>query len=358
MPVLLILIAFLCALIAVLAAVTGVQSLTIARQHPPRGDFIEVDGVTLHYVHVPAPSGEHLPPVVFLHGASANLNDQMQPLRPLLEGRAEMLFVDRPGHGWSGRAKGHESQAEQAALIAALMDRLGIGPAILVGHSFGGSIAAAFALAYPEKTAGLAFLSAATHPWPGGKTSWYYHVSVMPVIGWLFSRTLSTPAGSLRMAKAIECVFAPNPVPADYSRRAQIPLVLRPRAFRANAADVEGLYRFAEENAPRYSQITAPTVVISGDADTVVYEEIHSLGLARDIAGAELVWVKNLGHKPDWIAPDLVVAAIEKLGGHARDLQSLGRVVEERIAGDRFAAGCMATEAQAFPPGLGSPEML
>ena len=49
--------------------------------------------------------------------------------------------------------------------------------------------------------------------------------------------------------------------------------------------------------------------------DTVVYEEIHSLGLARDIPGAELVWVNNLGHKPDWIAPDLVVAAIEKLGG-------------------------------------------
>ena len=78
-------------------------------------------------------------------------------------------------------------------------------------------------------------------------------------------------------------------------------------------------------NAPRYKEIAAPTVVISGDADTVVYEEIHSLGLARDIPGAELVWVKNLGHKPDWIAPDLVVAAIEKLGGQPRDLQALGR---------------------------------
>ena len=79
--------------------------------------------------------------------------------------------------------------------------------------------------------------------------------------------------------------------------------------FRANAIDVEGLYRYALANAPRYREIQAPTVVISGDADTVVYEEIHSAGLARDIPGAELVWVSNLGHKPDWIAPDLVVAA-------------------------------------------------
>ena len=91
--------------------------------------------------------------------------------------------------------------------------------------------------------------------------------------------------------------------------------VLRPGAFRANAIDVAGLYDHVVEAAPRYSGIAAPTVVISGNRDTVVYEEIHSEGLARDIPGAELVWVDNLGHKPDWIAPDLIVAAIEKVAG-------------------------------------------
>jgi len=127
-------------------------------------------------------------------------------------------------------------------------------------------------------------------------------------------------------------------VPDAYLQRAQIPLVLRPLAFRANARDVDGLYRFAVANASRYRDIAAPTIVITGDTDTVVFEEIHSLGLTRDIAGAELVWVKNLGHKPDWIAPDLVVAAIEKLGGSRRDVQAMARQVEERIAGDRSGA--------------------
>ena len=296
----------------------------------------------LHHVHVRAPHAD-LPPVVFIHGASANLNDQFVPLAPLLEGRAEMLFLDRPGHGWSGRAQGHDSQHEQAALIAGLLDRLGIGPAIIVGHSFGGSIAAAFALAFPEKTKGLLFLAAATHPWPGGKTSWYYSLTRMPVVGWLFSETVVSLAGSIQMRGATECVFAPNAVPDDYIRRAQIPLVLRPAAFRANAADVESLYGFALANAPRYPEIIAPAVVVSGDADTVVYEEIHSLGLARDIPNAELVWVRNLGHKPDWIAPDLAVAAIEKLGGQPRDLEAIARQVEARIAGDRFSPGCEPT---------------
>ena len=56
-------------------------------------------------------------------------------------------------------ARAQENQREQAALIAGLMDRLGIGQAIIVGHSFGGSITAAFALDHPDKTLGLVFLS-------------------------------------------------------------------------------------------------------------------------------------------------------------------------------------------------------
>lgn len=336
--------AFLAALLLVLAGITRVNAWLIERRHQPVGSFAEVDGVTLHYVHVPSGQDSGLPPVVFIHGASANLIDQMAPLRPLLEGKAEMLFLDRPGHGWSGRSHGHDEQSAQAALIAGLMDRLGIGPAIVVAHSFGGSVATAFALDHPEKTAGLVFLSAATHPWPGGKTSWYYHLTAVPLLGWLFSETLANPAGAMRIGRATVCVFAPNAMPEGYLTRAQIPLVLRPRAFRANAIDVEGLYRYVAGNAPRYGAIAAPTVVISGDADTVVYEEIHSLGLARDIPGAELVWVRNLGHKPDWIAPDLVVAAIEKLGGLERDLQTIGQAVEARIAGDRHGAGtCVGT---------------
>nr|WP_287395434.1 alpha/beta hydrolase [Mesorhizobium sp.] len=123
------------------------------------------------------------------------------------------------------------------------------------------------------------------------------------------------------MNAATACVFAPNKVPDFYVAEVAIPLVLRPNAFRANATDVAGLYRYTLDAAPHYRDIKAPTVVISGDRDKVVYATIHSVGLVRDIAGAELVWVRNLGHKPDWIAPDVVVGAIEKVAGRDVDLQ-------------------------------------
>ena len=329
--------AFLLALLLLLAGATRVGAWLIERRHPPVGAFATVNGTRMHHVHLPAGPNADLPPLVFVHGASGNLLDQMLPFRPLLEGRAEMLFVDRPGHGWSERGpNANDTPAGQAATVAALMDAHGMEKAIIVGHSFAGAVLTAFGVLHPERVAGLVFLAPASHPWPGGGTSWYYDLSETPVIGRLFTETLSWPGGVMRLGAATDCVFAPNPAPENYARDAAIRLVLRPKAFRANARDVAGLFGFVEKLAPRYGEIGAPTVVISGNRDTVVYEEIHSIGLARDIPGAELLWVDNLGHKPDWIATDLAVAAIEKLSGLDRDLKGMARQLEARISADAF----------------------
>ncbi|RWD65747.1 alpha/beta hydrolase [Mesorhizobium sp.] len=329
---------FLIALLFALAGITRAGVWLIERRSPPTGEFAEINGARIHYAHIPAPAGADLPPAVFIHGASANLKDQMLPLQPLLEGRAEMLFLDRPGLGWSRRGN-NETLAAQADTIAALMDRLGIAKAIVVAHSFGGSITTAFARQHPEKTLGLVFLAPATHPWPDGATAWYYKLTATPLIGWLFSETLAYPAGMLRIGNATACVFSPNTLPDFYLQNASIPLVLRPSAFRANARDVAQLHDYVRAASPAYREIKAPTVVISGDRDKVVYATIHSVGLERDIPGAELVWVRNLGHKPDWIAPDLVVGAVQKVAGEDVDLQAMAKAVEGRIAGDAYNDG-------------------
>ncbi|KUM23238.1 esterase [Mesorhizobium loti] len=331
---------FIVALFFALAGITRAGAWLIERRNPPVGEFADTNGARIHYVHVPAPAHANLPPVVFIHGASANLKDQLLPLKPLLEGRAEMLFFDRPGFGWSERGKGsNETLTAQADTIAALMDRLGIEKAIIVGHSFGGAVTTAFARGHPDKTLGLVFLAPVSHPWPGGATAWYYKLTATPIVGWLFSETVAYAAGMLQIGGATSCVFSPNSVPDGYVDDASISLVLRPDAFRANARDVAQLYDYVREASPGYREIKTPTVVISGDRDKVVYATVHSVGLERDIPGAELVWVGNLGHKPDWIAPDLVVGAIEKVSGAPVDLQAMARIVEGRIAGDAQGAG-------------------
>ncbi len=319
-----------------LAGATRAGVWIIENRYKPSGEFAEANGTMMHFVHVPAGPDADLPPIVFIHGASGNLHDPMDTLRQQFEGRAELLFVDRPGHGWSGRGGPENAFPDgQAATIAALIDHLGIGKAVIFGHSFGGAVAAAFAVTQPQKTAGLVFASAVSHPWPGGGTSWYYDIASMPVAGWLFTETLSLPAGWVRMKSAIDCVFSPNKVPDGYLENAEIPLVLRPAAFRNNAVDVAGLYDFVSTFSERYREITAPTIIISGTHDTVVYEEIHSAGLARDIPGSTLVWISNLGHKPDYVAPEIIVGAVEKLAGKDVPLQRIASAIERRITGDR-----------------------
>lgn len=309
------------------------QTQSIEGRYGNVGELIDIGGgMRMNSVFVPAGSEADLPPIVFIHGASGNLRDPMHAFRPALEGRADLLFLDRPGHGYSDRGGPENARPDgQARAIARLMEARGMERAIIVGHSFGGAIAASFALEHPEKTAGLLFLAPATHPWPGG-VDWYYNLAKMPVVGWLFSHIVAMPAGLTRIESGTRSVFEPNPRPHDYVDATAPALVLRPTTFRNNAIDVANLLAYVRRVQPRYREIRTPTVIVTGDSDGIVYEEIHSRGLARDIAGSELVRIRNLGHKPDYVVTDLAVEAIEKIAGRDRDLQESARRAEARLA--------------------------
>ncbi len=328
------------ALLAPLAAAIGYSSFK-ARQFeqafPNIGELTDIGGYRMNALHIPRPDTADLPAIVFIHGASGNLLDQTGAFLRPLQGRAEMLFVDRPGHGYSERG-GPENAVPsgQAAAIARLMEKRGIEKAIIVGHSFGGAIAAAFGVHHPEKTAGLLFLAPATHPWPGG-VDWYYHAATAPLFGWLFNHALVVPMGLRRLEQGTMNVFRPNVRPADYIASTGPSLVLRPGTFHNNATDFTRLLGYLKAESHRYREITAPTVIMTGDSDDIVWEHLHSQGLARDIASSELVTIRGVGHKPDYLATDVAIAALEKIAGMPRDLQAAARIAEERLTGDIVA---------------------
>ncbi|MCR9136335.1 MAG: alpha/beta hydrolase [Alphaproteobacteria bacterium] len=322
----------LAATILALLVFTRFQSRRIERLFPVIGEMVDVGGYRLHCVHLRASSEADLPPVVFIHGASGNLRDQMMAFRDRLEGRADLLFVDRPGHGWSERGNETNRYPDgQARAIAALLEHKKIDHAVICGHSFGGAIAASMALEAPHKVSGLLLLSAATHPWPGG-VDWHYTLSATPVLGRLFTELLTMPAGLMRISRVSRCVFRPNAYPDDYLQRSATALVLRPQVFRNNGSDVASLHDHVTRTAPHYRTIQAPTVIITGDIDEIVSPDIHSVALARDIAGSQLLRIRGIGHKPDFAATDLCVAAIEHLSGSPQDLARLASDLERRLA--------------------------
>jgi len=290
---------------------TNLQVRALASSFPPIGSFVGPEGERAHFVDIKMAPGRSGPTILFLHGASGNLNDQMVPFAPALRDNARLIFVDRPGHGYSDRV-GAETPAQQAERYKILLDDLGVEEATIVGHSLGAASAAAFAVLYPERTKGLVLLAPATHSWPTG-VSWYYDLAAMPVVGQIFTETVLVPAGLQTLASATKSVFDPQSPPEDYLDQAAISLVFQPRVFRNNARDVVGLNEFVQKFSSRYKEITAPTIVITGDADDVVLASIHSVGLERDIPGAELIVLPGIGHKPEYAATRIAADAILKV---------------------------------------------
>ena len=104
-----------------------------------------------------------------------------------------------------------------------------------------------------------------------------------------------------------------NPLPADYLRRAAIRLVLRPKTFYSNALDLALLERFITAQVPRYVDLRTPTVIITGDRDTMVSPQINARALAAVLPRAKLVLLKDIGHMSHHAAPDVVAAAVDEL---------------------------------------------
>lgn len=316
-----------------LFAFTQKKTNEISRTYPPVGEFIDIDGAKIHFKFVKGSNSSDLPPLIFIHGASGNLLDQAKPFLKKLEGRGDLLFIDRPGHGWSERhSENQRFPDKQALVISKLMNALRLESAIIIGHSFGCAVTASFALHHPEKVKGLLFLAPAAYPWPGG-VAWYYNLTSWPIIGWLFANTLALPAGLRRINHGSRCVFLPNKMPQDYIKNTAPSLVLRPKTFRANAKDIAALFNYLVKTWPKYKNIKAPTIIISGEKDNVVFPYIHSKGLEQHIEGAEFISLDNMGHKPDYAATDLAIAAIENLSGMSKkDLKKMAAELDKRLS--------------------------
>jgi pimeloyl-ACP methyl ester carboxylesterase len=299
------------AALVVLALVTQAGVIVVQHRFPAQGKPVEVAGATLNVLDIgPRDAG---PPIVLIHGASSNLETMRRPLGEVLAGRHRVILIDRPGHGWSSlEGEGASTPAVQGRMIEEALKKLNVGPVILVVHSWAGALGARMALDYPTRFAGLVMLAPVAYPWPGG-VGWYNALVAKPLIGPLLAYTITLPLGYFLMAPGAREVFLPQVMPDNFTTDTATPLLLRPREFLANARDLVKLKQAVTEQAPRYAEISAPTVVISGDVDKTVSTNIHSRPFAAAVPNAKLIVLPGVGHMVQNAAPDLVVREIENL---------------------------------------------
>ena len=235
------------ALVALAAAVNW-AARRIERSHPPMGNFIEVDGVRVHYVDVG--EGE---PVVLLHGNASMLQNPYLGLLDGLAGRHRVIAFDRPGFGYSERPKNVTWTPEaQMKLLRGAFTQLGIERPVLYGHSWGAPLVVTYALHHPEDIRGV--VAASGYYYPNRRLdAAMAALNGAPVIGPIFRNTISPVMNTIMGPLALRLLFSPNPVPPTY---AEFPasMTLRPVAIRAAGEDGMTLRDWAARTSPRYGE--------------------------------------------------------------------------------------------------------
>lgn len=310
-----------------LAALAGCAALTDRQassratsaelEFPPEGQFIEVDGRRVHAVVRGAG-----PDLVLIHGAGGNAREFTFSFMGRMADRYRVIAFDRPGLGFTDRTSDAydgafntdaEGPEEQAALLQAAARALGVERAIVVGHSYGGAVALAWALNHPDQTAGVVNLAGVSHPWPGDLGA-YYTVNGSWWGGAVIPPLIAAYASDTQIENAVRGIFDPQDVPPGYIDHIGAPLTIRPENFRANTRQVNTLRPHIVRMAPRYaSELTMPIEIIHGDADETVPLDIHSIPLRDAAPRVNLTVLEGVGHMPHHAAPELVDAAIERI---------------------------------------------
>lgn len=295
----------------VLACAPITEDRMAKAQTAPEGAFIDLPGGRIHAIV----AGEG-PDLVMIHGANGNARDFSFDLIARMAGDFRVIALDRPGFGFSDAFGGPQSPLEQADILRAATQRLDVRDPILLGHSYGGAVALAWALRGGDDVAGLTLLAPVSHPWPGELGLWYRlsgsalgRAVLLPAIAQLAPRAA--------VERALEGVFAPDPVPKGYLDHLGFDLTMRASQLALNAAQVNALRPHVKAMAPGYPALTLPIELLHGTEDSTVGLSIHSEILAQEVESARLTRLDGGGHMPHHARPEQVADAIRRIAERA-----------------------------------------
>ncbi len=278
---------------------------------PPIGKLVRVGEHIVHAVVM----GQG-PDLVMLHGASGNLRE-FDELSARLARHFRLFLFDRPGLGHSeGLNLKDVGLSAQARHLAAAARQLGAESPLILGHSYGGAVALAWALEGLLNPRGLLLVSAPTMPWDGQLDRWYQITDTALGQRHLIP-TVAAFVPEFWLRRMVTTVFTPEPVPAGYFQAKAIPLAIRRDTLRHNTAQINQLLPDLRAQEPQYRRLALPVEIIHGTGDKVVPHDLHSRALARLLPEARLSELAQVGHMPHLTRQSDVEAAALRLAARA-----------------------------------------
>lgn len=298
--------------LAITALVNHRLAQRAVQRNPPAGQFINVDGVRLHYIERGVG-----PPLVLLHGNGTMIQDfESSGLIERASRTHRVIVFDRPGFGHSARPRGPAWSADaQARLIHTALERIGASSAVVLGHSWGASVAVALALRYPHSVSGLVLASG--YYYPSARVDFALMSGpAIPVLGDILRYTLAPIISRAIWPLLMRRLFGPAQVPEKF-RGFPKELALRPSQLRASAMESALLVPMAAAMSHAYETLKMPVVILVGAQDRLVNAARQSGRLHRDIAQSRLRVIPEGGHMVHQTDPEAVISAIKEVEGLA-----------------------------------------
>src|SRR3979411_314269 len=275
--------------------------------NPPAGQFLEVNGVRLHYVE--RGSGT---PLVLFHGNGSMIQDfESSGLIDLAAENYRVIVFDRPGFGHSLRPRNIVWTPEaQADLFMKALDRLHVQHAIVLGHSWGASVAVALAIKHPSCVEALVLASGYYFPTARADVV-ALSAPAIPALGDIVSYTISPIMSRLMWPAMLRKMFGPRPVPEKFAGFPK-EMAVRPSQIRASAAETALMIPAAFAFSKTYDQLAMPTIIIAGEDDRLIDINEQSGSLHDEVKQSKFHRIAGAGHMTQQSATRDLMAAIDE----------------------------------------------
>ncbi|MGH2959257.1 MAG: alpha/beta fold hydrolase [Solirubrobacterales bacterium] len=270
---------------------------------PAGSKYAQAAGVNFHYIETPGKE----PAVVMIHGHPGTYLDWAY-VQQKLPGR-RTISIDRPGYGYSSGE--YVDFNDQVTAIHALTKKLKLEKPVIAGHSYGGTLAIAYAQKYPRETKAIVPVDPGVDPdgeKPFNKVqAQFVKVMQLPIIQPIANATFGQAMLTATAGPQVKKAFDSNEVIPEYEEQMKA-VNLKSSDLKTFADEELDFGGVVDQLAARYSTTRVPAWVIQGTGDQLVPTAAVEQ-MAGQLPNAKYIPLSG-GHMQTWVHPVEVANAI------------------------------------------------